>query len=115
MVNRLYEPDSGEILLFGKPIAKENPMELRRKIGYVIQQVGLFPHMTVAENVSIVPKMLKWEPGKIKERVEALLTMAGAGSGAIWKTLSKTALRRAATKGRTCEGSGGRSEDPAAG
>ena len=77
MVNRLYEPDSGEILLFGKPIAKENPMELRRKIGYVIQQVGLFPHMTVAENVSIVPKMLKWEPGKIKERVEALLTMAG--------------------------------------
>ena len=52
-------------------------MELRRKIGYVIQQVGLFPHMTVAENVSIVPKMLKWEPGKIKERVEALLTMAG--------------------------------------
>ncbi len=77
MVNRLYEPDSGEILLFGKPIAKENPMEMRRKIGYVIQQVGLFPHMTVAENVSIVPKMLKWEPEKIKERVEALLTMAG--------------------------------------
>lgn len=77
MVNRLYEPDSGEILLFGKPIAKENPMELRRKIGYVIQQVGLFPHMTVAENVSIVPKMLKWEQVKIKARVEALLTMAG--------------------------------------
>ena len=114
MVNRLYEPDSGEILLFGKPIAKENPMELRRKIGYVIQQVGLFPHMTVAENVSIVPKMLKWEPGKIKES-GSTADDGGAGSGAIWKTLSKTALRRAATKGRTCEGSGGRSEDPAAG
>ncbi len=77
MVNRLYEPDSGEILLFGKPIAKENPTELRRRIGYVIQQVGLFPHMTVAENISIVPKMLKWDQKKIEERVETLLLMAG--------------------------------------
>ena len=55
MVNRLYEPDSGEILLFGEPIASLNPVLLRRKIGYVIQQVGLFPHMTIGENISTVP------------------------------------------------------------
>ena len=75
MINRLYEPDSGDILLFGKNIRDENPVELRRKIGYVIQQVGLFPHMTVAENIATIPKILKWDWQKIKEETDRMLTL----------------------------------------
>lgn len=75
MINRLYEPDSGDILLFGKNIRDENPVELRRKIGYVIQQVGLFPHMTVAENIATIPKILKWDKQRIKEETDRMLTL----------------------------------------
>lgn len=75
MVNRLYEPDSGEILFFGQPVANLNAVLLRRKIGYVIQQVGLFPHMTIAENIATVPKILGWSKPKIKERVIELLEL----------------------------------------
>lgn len=75
MINRLYEPDSGDILLFGKNIHDENPVELRRKIGYVIQQVGLFPHMTVAENIATIPKILKWDRQKIKEETDRMLRL----------------------------------------
>lgn len=77
LVNRLYEPDKGKILLFGRNIADENPVELRRGIGYVIQQIGLFPHMTIEENIEVVPKLLKWEKDRIDERCEELLTMVG--------------------------------------
>lgn len=77
LVNRLYEPESGKILLFGQDIAKQNPVELRRGIGYVIQQIGLFPHMTIEENIAVVPKLLKWEPERIERRCEELLTMVG--------------------------------------
>ena len=58
MVNRLIEPTSGKILVGGKDIHKENPVQLRRRIGYVIQQIGLFPHMTIAQNIGLVPKLL---------------------------------------------------------
>lgn len=75
MINRLYEPDSGDIHLFGKNIRDENPVELRRKIGYVIQQVGLFPHMTVAENIATIPKILKWDKQRIKEETDRMLTL----------------------------------------
>lgn len=75
MVNRLYEPDEGRILLFGKEIAKEDAVTLRRGIGYVIQQVGLFPHMNIADNVAIVPALLHWKQAKITDRVETLLNM----------------------------------------
>lgn len=75
MINRLYEPDSGDILLFGKNIRDENPVELRRKIGYVIQQVGLFPHMTVADNIATIPKILKWDKLKIKEETDRMLRL----------------------------------------
>ena len=75
MTNRLYEPDSGDILLFGKNIRDENPVELRRKIGYVIQQVGLFPHMTVAENIATIPKILKWDKQRIKEETDRMLRL----------------------------------------
>ncbi|MBQ6336996.1 MAG: ABC transporter ATP-binding protein [Ruminococcus sp.] len=75
MINRLYEPDSGDIILFGKKIREDNPVELRRKIGYVIQQVGLFPHMTVAENIATIPKILKWDKQRIKEETDRMLTL----------------------------------------
>ena len=70
MLNRLCEPDRGDILLFGENIREQNPVLLRRKTGYVIQQVGLFPHMTVKENISTIPKILKWEKKKTEQKVD---------------------------------------------
>lgn len=75
MVNRIFEATSGEILFFGENIYKLPVDELRRKIGYVIQQIGLFPHMTVEENIAIVPKILKWKKEKILERTDYLLEL----------------------------------------
>ena len=75
MVNRLYEADSGAIRLFGADIAAQDPVLLRRGIGYVIQQIGLFPHMTVFDNIAVVPRILKWDKRRIKERVEQLLEL----------------------------------------
>ncbi len=75
MVNRLYEPDSGEILFFGEPVTGLDPVQLRRKIGYVIQQVGLFPHMTIGENIATVPKILGWSKPQINQRVSELLEL----------------------------------------
>lgn len=77
MVNRLYEPSQGKILMFGEDISAMDVVSLRRRIGYVIQQVGLFPHMTIADNIGAVPKLLKWEKGRIERRVEELLTLVG--------------------------------------
>lgn len=68
MINRLTEPDSGRVYLNGQDISKQQPEELRRGIGYVLQQHGLFPHYTVAENVAIVPRLLKWGHGEIEKR-----------------------------------------------
>lgn len=75
MVNRIYEPDSGEILFFGSPIREMDPVGLRRKIGYVIQQVGLFPHMNIAANIAIVPKILGWDKTRISQRIDELLEL----------------------------------------
>jgi osmoprotectant transport system ATP-binding protein len=77
MVNRLIEPTSGRILINGKDIGRQEPIKLRRKIGYAIQHVGLFPHMTVAENIAAVPKLLRWSVSKIDNRVNTLLAMVG--------------------------------------
>ena len=77
MINRLYEPNEGTILLFGEDISKADVISLRRSIGYVIQQVGLFPHMTVGENIATVPKLLKWDKNKITDRVNDLLSLVG--------------------------------------
>ncbi|QKF85702.1 glycine betaine/L-proline ABC transporter, ATP binding subunit [Campylobacter blaseri] len=77
MINRLHDPDSGQILLFGEDISEKNAVELRRSIGYVIQQVGLFPHMTIEKNVSTLPDILKWPKDKTQARVDELLTMVG--------------------------------------
>ncbi|MEG2633348.1 MAG: ABC transporter ATP-binding protein [Oscillospiraceae bacterium] len=77
MMNRLIEMDSGEILIDGKNIADYNPEQLRRNIGYVIQQIGLFPNMTVEENIGVVPKLLKWDKERIHKRVTELLELVG--------------------------------------
>ncbi|GHU43257.1 glycine/betaine ABC transporter ATP-binding protein [Clostridia bacterium] len=75
MMNRLYTADSGTVSLFGEDIAKKDPVALRLSIGYVIQQIGLFPHMTVYDNIATVPKLLKWNKEKIAARVEELLKL----------------------------------------
>jgi len=75
MVNRIYEATSGEILYFGEHIKNLKLEEYRRKIGYVIQQVGLFPHMTVEENIGTIPQILRWDTDKIANRVDALLEL----------------------------------------
>lgn len=75
LINRLYEPDSGEILIDNKPIKRYPAVQLRRATGYVFQQSGLFPHMTVAENVAIKLKLEKRPIDKINERVDALLNL----------------------------------------
>ena len=76
LVNRLHEPTSGDILIDGQSIYNGmDVIHLRRKIGYVIQQTGLFPHMTVQENISIVPNLMKWPEEKTKRRVDELLDM----------------------------------------
>lgn len=77
MVNRLVEPTSGQVLIDGQDVATVEPTELRRRIGYVIQQVGLFPHQTIGENVATVPKLLGWPAGKIRARVDELITLVG--------------------------------------
>ncbi|MGE4548958.1 MAG: ABC transporter ATP-binding protein [Intestinibacillus sp.] len=74
-INRLIEPDGGRILIDGKDIATGNPVHLRRSIGYVIQQIGLFPNMTIEENIAVVPKLLKYPKEKWKQTVRDLLEL----------------------------------------
>ncbi|MGB4483670.1 MAG: betaine/proline/choline family ABC transporter ATP-binding protein, partial [bacterium] len=77
MINRLIEPTSGTIFVDGQNIMDVNPIELRRNIGYVIQEIGLFPHMTIAENIATVPLEKKWPRDKIRARVDELLQLVG--------------------------------------
>ncbi|HLR84457.1 MAG TPA: ABC transporter ATP-binding protein [Nocardioidaceae bacterium] len=77
MINRMIEPSSGEIYLDGENVTHVNADELRRRIGYVIQQVGLLPHLSVASNVALVPKALGWDKSRIRERVDELLDLVG--------------------------------------
>ncbi|HOO64906.1 MAG TPA: ATP-binding cassette domain-containing protein, partial [Synergistaceae bacterium] len=76
MVNRLESITSGTIYVNGQDINKINPVKLRRGIGYVIQSIGLLPHMSVADNIAMVPKLLGWPTKKIRSRVDELLEMA---------------------------------------
>ena len=77
MMNRLIEPTSGEILIDGQNVLHEDPVALRRRIGYVIQQVGLFPHETVAANIATVLQLLGWSRDRIRARVDELLALIG--------------------------------------
>jgi osmoprotectant transport system ATP-binding protein len=77
MINRLIEHDGGEIHLDGQPVRAFDEVALRRRIGYVIQSTGLFPHWTVARNIGLVPRLLKWPKNKVRERVEELMQLLG--------------------------------------
>ena len=77
MTNRLLDPDSGDIILFGENIRDVCPVQVRRRIGYAIQQVGLFPHMTISQNIATVPKLLKWDKSRINSRVRELMELVG--------------------------------------
>ncbi len=77
LINRMIEPSSGEIIFDGENVTNSDPNELRRRMGYVIQQVGLFPHRTIAENIAVVPKSLKWPKDRIRARVDELLELTG--------------------------------------
>lgn len=77
MINRLVEPTSGDILVNGRRILEMPILELRRSLGYVIQHIGLFPHMTVAENIAVVPQLLGWRRTHIESRIDDLLELVG--------------------------------------
>ena len=77
LINRLLEPTSGEVLVEGKRTTDWDPIRLRRRIGYVIQEIGLFPHFTVARNVALVPSLESWGEDKIARRVDDILSLVG--------------------------------------
>ena len=77
MINRLIEPTSGTITIDGEDVLSLDDVKLRREIGYVIQQIGLFPHLSIAQNVSLVPRMLKWKKQRTNDRVDEMLSLVG--------------------------------------
>ncbi|MBK5256959.1 MAG: ATP-binding cassette domain-containing protein, partial [Vicinamibacteria bacterium] len=77
LINRLASPDEGRVLVLGRPATEWDVVDLRRRIGYVIQEGGLFPHFTIARNVGLVPERMKWSETKIRDRVHELLTLVG--------------------------------------
>ncbi|MFE9772899.1 betaine/proline/choline family ABC transporter ATP-binding protein [Streptomyces sp. NPDC005931] len=81
MINRLIEPTGGRIRIGGEDVTHMDPVRLRRKVGYAIQSSGLFPHMTVAQNIALVPKMLRWPAARIRSRVEEMLDLVGLDPG----------------------------------
>ena len=77
MVNRLIDPDEGEVRVDGKDVREHDIVALRRTIGYVIQQAGLFPHLTIGDNVGVVPRLLRWSRDAIRARTDELLALVG--------------------------------------
>ena len=77
MVNRLIDPSSGRVLINGTDVMEQDVIKLRRGIGYAIQHIGLFPHLTVGENIAVVPRLLNWSRERIRERVSELLDLVG--------------------------------------
>ena len=82
LVNRLADANSGHVLVDGRDTREWDPIRLRRSIGYVIQDVGLFPHMTVAENIAVVPRLEGWDDGRVARRVGELIDLVGLSSEA---------------------------------
>src|SRR5438445_13233686 len=83
MINRLIEPSSGRILHDDQDVPHTDPVTLRLRMGYVIQNVGLFPHLTIADNVATVPRLLRWHQRRIARRAGALLEAVGLGPRAV--------------------------------
>lgn len=77
LVNRLLEPEAGDVLIDGKSSRDWDPIALRRRTGYVIQDAGLFPHVTVGDNIATVPRLLEWPADRVSARVDELLTLVG--------------------------------------
>jgi len=77
IINRMIEPDGGTVTVAGRDIMSVDPVELRRSIGYVIQQIGLFPHWSIAQNIATVPRLLRWDEARIARRVDELLALVG--------------------------------------
>ena len=77
LVNRLLDPDSGQVRVDDRDVREWDPIVLRRRIGYVIQDAGLFPHFTVADNIALVPQLLGWAPARVVARVDELLALVG--------------------------------------
>jgi osmoprotectant transport system ATP-binding protein len=77
LINRLIDPTTGEVRVEGKRTLEWDPIKLRRRVGYVIQEVGLFPHLTVGENIGVVPRLEGWEPEKIESRAREMLKLVG--------------------------------------
>ena len=104
MINRLIEPTGGRIYLDGDDVTHADPVELRRHVGYVIQQVGLFPHLTIGANVGTVPRLLGWSKDRVAARVDELLDLVGPRSARVPRALPRAALRRPAPAGRASPG-----------
>jgi osmoprotectant transport system ATP-binding protein len=81
LVNRLLEPDAGKVVVDDRDVREWDPIALRRRTGYVIQDAGLFPHMTVAANIATIPSLLEWDPARIRARVDELLALVGLEPG----------------------------------
>jgi osmoprotectant transport system ATP-binding protein len=81
MINRLLDPDRGRVIVDGQDVSGVDPVQLRLKMGYVIQQTGLFPHMTVGDNVATVPRLWDWDRARVRSRVDELLTLVGLDPG----------------------------------
>ncbi|GGW26551.1 betaine/proline/choline family ABC transporter ATP-binding protein [Streptomyces caelestis] len=81
MINRLIEPTGGRIRMGGEDVTDMDPVRLRRKVGYAIQSAGLFPHLTVAQNIALVPRMIGWPKARIRARTEELLDLVGLDPG----------------------------------
>ncbi len=77
LINRLLDPTSGEVRVEGRPTVEWDPIRLRRRVGYVIQEIGLFPHLTIEQNIGVVPRLEGWEPERIRTRARELLVMVG--------------------------------------
>jgi osmoprotectant transport system ATP-binding protein len=77
LINRLLDPTSGVVRVEGKPTVEWDPIRLRRRVGYVIQEIGLFPHLTIEQNIGVVPRLEGWEPARIQSRARELLVMVG--------------------------------------
>ena len=85
MVNRLIDPTAGRITIDGRNVMELSAVQLRRGIGYVIQQVGLFPHLTIGANVAVVPSLLGWDDDRIRERTDELLELVYDAGPRIWR------------------------------
>jgi osmoprotectant transport system ATP-binding protein len=77
LINRLIDPTAGQVLFDGKPTVEWDAIQLRRRIGYVIQEIGLFPHLTIEQNIGVVPRLEGWDQERIQQRARTLLNLVG--------------------------------------